>query len=51
MLYATSVDKIEKQDVSIKSAGHEKICVSVYLSALINGCMLKPSTIFGNVKK
>ena len=51
MLCNTTVDKSGQKDVSIKSAGHEKICVSVCFTTQVTRKKLKPFIVFRKAKQ
>lgn len=46
MLSSTTEDKVGNKTVSIKSTGHEKEKVTVFLAAQADGAKLKPSIVF-----
>ena len=47
MVANTTVDDIGTRSVSLKTTGHEKVRVSVCLSAKADGAKLKPMIVFG----
>ena len=47
MLAETTVDKTGRKDIPLKSTGHEKVKVSVCLTAKADGIRLKPFIVFG----
>ena len=42
MVTDTTVDKVGATSVNLKTTGHEKVMVTVYLSARADGTKLKP---------
>ena len=51
MVSETTVQATSTKDVTMKSTGHEKVCVSVCLAAKLDGTKLKPYIVFGAVKR
>ena len=51
MVANTTVDDIGTRSVSLKTTGHEKVRVSVCLSAKADGTKLKPMIVFGGAKR
>lgn len=51
MLSGTTVDTIGKKDIPLKTTGHEKVRVSVCLTAKADGTRLKPFIVFGGGKR
>ena len=51
MVGTTTVSKVGSQDVGLKSTGHEKAHVSVYLTARADGTKLKPFIVFKGAKR
>ena len=47
MVAETTVDKTGRKDIPLKSTGHEKVKVSVCLTAKADGTRLKPFIVFG----
>ena len=46
MVSNTTIDKEGVKSVCLKTTGHEKYMVSVYLAAKVNGTKLKPFVVF-----
>ena len=51
MLSGTTVDTKGKKDIPLKTTGHEKVRVSVCLTAKADGTRLKPFIVFGGAKR
>ena len=51
MVANTTVDEIGTRSVALKTTGHEKVRVSVCLSAKADGTKLKPIIVFGGAKR
>ena len=50
MVSQYTVDKVGKRDICLKTTGHEKVRISVCLSAKADGTKLKPFIVFGGAK-
>ena len=51
MVAETTVYKTGRKDISLKSMGHEKLKVSVCLTAKADGIRLKPFIVFGGAMR
>ena len=51
MVSDTTVDKVGTKSVCLKTAGHEKVMVTVCLAAKADGTKLKPFIVFRGAKR
>ena len=51
MVSSTTVDVTGKKEICLKTTGHEKVRISVCLSAKADGTKLKPFIVFGGAKR
>ena len=51
MMSSTTIDKQGAKSVCLKTTGHEKCMVSVYLAPLADGTKLKPLVVFRTAKR
>ena len=51
MVSETTVDKTGRKEISVKFTGHEKLKVSVYLTAKADGTRLKSFIVFGGTMR
>ena len=51
MVSRTTVDKVGAREICLKTTGHEKVRISVCLSAKADGTKLKPFVVFGGAKR
>ena len=51
MMSSTTIDKQGAKSVCLKTTGHEKCIVSVYLAPLADGTKLKPLVVFRTAKR
>ena len=51
MVSQTTVDRVGKRTITMKTTGHEKSCVSVCLAAKVDGTKLKPFVVFKGAKR
>ena len=51
MVSNTTVDRVGATSINLKTTGHEKVMVTVCLSARADGTKLKPFTVFRAAKR
>lgn len=51
MVSQSTVDKVGKREICLKTTGHEKVRISVCLTAKADGSKLKPFIVFGGAKR